>query len=63
MTISKLISYMLAFSMFPVQQNQFFLLLQKKITIPYLHNKIKFKIVTALADICSDVDWKSKKIF
>lgn len=32
------------------------LLLLKKISIPYLQDKMKFNIVTALPDICSDFD-------
>lgn len=44
----------------PYSANQFFLLLLKKKPIPYLHDKMKFNTVTALADICSDVDWRKK---
>lgn len=47
---------MLAFSMFPIQQNQFLVL--KKITVPYLQEKMKFNTVIVLADISipSDLD-------
>lgn len=47
----------------PYSAKSIFLLLLKKITIPYLHDKMKFNILTALADICLDVDWRNKKTF